>query len=75
MIRLFALQASREFGARIAAELGCDLAPVEEREFEDGEHKVRPLVDVRGYDVFVVQNLHSDASTSAAERLVPLLFI
>jgi ribose-phosphate pyrophosphokinase len=74
MIRLFALQASREFGARIAAELGCDLAPVEEREFEDGEHKVRPLVDVRGYDVFVVQNLHSDASTSAAERLVRLLF-
>jgi ribose-phosphate pyrophosphokinase len=73
-MQLFALQASRDFGARVAAELGRDLAPHEEIAFEDGEHKARPLQDVRGADAYVVQSLHGDAQGSAAERLVRLLF-
>lgn len=73
-LHLFALQATRDFGLRIAAELGCELAPHEEREFEDGEHKLRPLLDVRGADVYVVQNLHGDMHSSPADRLVRLLF-
>ena len=28
--------------------------------FEDGEHKARPLQDVRGHDVFVLHSLHGD---------------
>jgi ribose-phosphate pyrophosphokinase len=48
---IFALQATRELGAGIAEALGVELAPHEEREFEDGEHKARPLISVRGRDL------------------------
>ncbi|HEU0201852.1 MAG TPA: ribose-phosphate diphosphokinase [Burkholderiaceae bacterium] len=74
MLRLFVLNATREFGSRIAAALGCEPAPHEEREFEDGEHKARPLISVHGDDVYVVQSLHGDARGTADERLVRLLF-
>jgi len=71
---VFAPAASRPFGERVATVLGCDLAPMEEREFEGGEHKTRPLVSVRGRDVFVVQSLSGDAAASANDRLCRLLF-
>jgi ribose-phosphate pyrophosphokinase len=71
---LFALNATREFGGKIAAELGMALAAHEEREFEDGEHKARPLVSVRGHDVYVVQSLHSGPDASANDKLCRLLF-
>jgi len=74
MLQLFALQATRDLGARIATHLGHALAAHEEREFQDGEHKLRPLVDVRGADAFVVQSLHGDAHAGAADKLVRLLF-
>ena len=73
-MRLFALQATRDFGERVAAHLGCQLAVHEEREFEDGEYKVRPLSAVRGDDVYVVQSLHGDNNLGAADKLVRLLF-
>lgn len=71
---LFALEASRAYGERIAARLGQALAPHEEREFEDGEHKTRPLVSVRDADVFVVQSLYADAAQSVNDKLCRLLF-
>jgi len=71
---IFAPQASGEFGARVAAAAGTVLAPMEEREFEGGEHKTRPLVGVRGRDVYVVQSLSGDAAGSANDRLCRLLF-
>jgi ribose-phosphate pyrophosphokinase len=40
---IFALDATRDFGAAIARALGVELAPHEEHAFEDGEHKARPL--------------------------------
>jgi ribose-phosphate pyrophosphokinase len=70
---LFALDASREFGAAVAAQLGQPLAAHEERTFEDGEHKIRPLVDPDGKDVFVVQSLHGGPSASGDDKLVRLL--
>ena len=42
-LQLFALEATAEFGVAVAQKLGLPLAPHEERGFEDGEHKVRPL--------------------------------
>jgi ribose-phosphate pyrophosphokinase len=48
---------------------------MEEREYEGGEHKARPLVGVRGRDAFVVQSLSGDASGSANDRLCRLLFL
>jgi ribose-phosphate pyrophosphokinase len=73
-LRIFALNATRAFGARVAAELGVPLSPHEERDFEDGEHKARPLVNVRGADAFVLQSLYADAAASVNDKLVRLLF-
>jgi ribose-phosphate pyrophosphokinase len=71
---LFALGASRPFAERIAAHLGTTLAPHEEREFEDGEHKARPLLCVRGQDCYVYHNLYGEPGTSANDKLCRLLF-
>jgi ribose-phosphate pyrophosphokinase len=71
---IFALEASREFGAAVAAALGLELALHEERAFEDGEHKGRPLVSVRGRDVYVLQSLHGGPDASPNDKLCRLLF-
>ena len=71
---LFALNATHEFGEQVACHLGQALSPHEEREFEDGEHKARPLVNVRGRDVFVVQSLYADPRQSVNDKLCRLLF-
>jgi ribose-phosphate pyrophosphokinase len=71
---VFAPRASKAVGERICTSLGIGLAPMEEREFEGGEHKTRPLVSVRGRHVFVVQSLSGDALGSANDRLCRMLF-
>jgi ribose-phosphate pyrophosphokinase len=71
---VFALNATRAFGARVAAALGQPLAPHEEREFEDGEHKARPLESVRERDVYVVHSLYGEPGQSVNDKLVRLLF-
>jgi ribose-phosphate pyrophosphokinase len=71
---LFALNASRAFGEAVARALGVAPGAHEEREFEDGEHKARPLVSVRGRDVYVVQALYGDGAQSVNDKLVRLLF-
>jgi ribose-phosphate pyrophosphokinase len=73
-LSLFALQSSRELGGAIANALGIALSPHEEREFDDGEHKARPLVSVRGQDVFVIESLYGDARRSVNDKLCRLLF-
>ena len=72
--RLFALQATAELGKGIAEALGLPISEHEEREFEDGEHKARPLVPVSGADVYVIQSLHSGPVESAHDKLCRLLF-
>jgi ribose-phosphate pyrophosphokinase len=71
---LFALDASRDYGERVARALGVTLATHEEREFEDGEHKARPLVSVRDRDVYVIHSLYGEPGMSANDKLVRLLF-
>lgn len=71
---LFALDASRAYGERVASALGIALARHEEREFEDGEHKARPLENVRGRDVYVIQSLYGEPGISANDKLIRLLF-
>jgi ribose-phosphate pyrophosphokinase len=73
-LRLFALEASRRLGQEIADHLGLPLSSLEEREFEDGEHKSRPLESVDGADVYVVQNLYGRPERSANDNLCRLLF-
>ena len=73
-LRLFCLAASAELGAGISAALAQPLAAHEEREFEDGEHKARPLDAVNGADVYVVQSLHGGPQQSTNDKLCRLLF-
>ncbi|RFA26172.1 ribose-phosphate pyrophosphokinase [Alkalilimnicola ehrlichii] len=72
--QLFAPAASRPFAERVAAELGLGLSPLEEREFEDSEYKIRPLLSVRGRDVYLLQSLAADRDNSADDKLCRTLF-
>ena len=73
-IALFALNDSQEFGQKVSQALSLPLSQHEEREFEAGEHKSRPLVSVRGKDIYVIQSLHGDTLHSANDKLCRLLF-
>jgi ribose-phosphate pyrophosphokinase len=73
-LQLFSLEAGHELGKNVSAKLGVPLSPHEEREFEDGEHKARPLVNVRGNDVFVIESLYGDSGHSVNDKLARLLF-
>jgi ribose-phosphate pyrophosphokinase len=73
-MRIFALGTQRDFAEKVAASLGVPLDPLEERSFEDGEHKIRPLVNVRNRDVYVIQSLYADGGQSVNDKLCKLLF-
>lgn len=72
--QLFALDASQLLGQRIADALQLSLSDHLERAFDDGEHKARPLVSVRGRDVFAIHSLYADATQSVNDKLCRLLF-
>ncbi len=71
---LFALTESHDLGARVGKYLDVPLQDHIERNFEDGEYKIRPLVTVRDQDVYVIQSLYSDSQQSVHDKLVRLLF-
>lgn len=71
---VFALDGAKSLGKRVADICGVTLACHEERDFDDGEHKARPLESVRGRDVYVIQILKSDRLQSVDDRLCRLLF-
>lgn len=73
-MRVFALNDTAEFGEKVALSLGQPLDLHEERNFEDGEHKARPLVSVRGQHACVIQSLHGGPDASANDKLSKLLF-
>jgi ribose-phosphate pyrophosphokinase len=74
-ISVFALKGSHSYGERVARHLDLPLADHEEREFEDGEFKIRPLVEVSRQDVFVIHSLYGDAEQSPSDKLCRLLFM
>jgi hypothetical protein len=71
-----AVRAARNYGAGRRDRIGSRPAACghEDRQFEDGEHKTRPLETVGGMDVYVVQSLHGGPSESANDKLCRLLF-
>jgi len=73
-LQLFSLEAGHELGKNVSEKLGVPVSPHEERVFEDGEHKARPLVSVRGNDVFVIESLYGDSGHSVNDKLARLLF-
>ena len=70
---IFSLDPGSSFAAALAAALDENLSRHEDRAFEDGEHKVRPLVDPRGDDVYVVASLHGGPHDSPHDKLCRLL--
>ena len=73
-LMLFALEASRGHGEQVSQALRVPLSDHEERDFEDGEHKIRPLVNVRNRSVFVLHALYADSEASVNDKLCKLLF-
>jgi ribose-phosphate pyrophosphokinase len=73
-LSLFAVEGTRDYGLRVAQHLELVLDEHEERAFEDGEHKIRPLVNVRRHDVFVIHSLYADTEQSPNDKLCRLLF-
>lgn len=73
-MKLFSLNPSRAFGEKVAQSLGISLAEHEERDFEDGEHKARPLIGVRDCDCYVLHSLHGDDEQTVNDKLCRLLF-
>ncbi len=74
-LAIFGLDGSRDFAEGVAGALGVPLADHEERDFEDGEHKIRPLTSVRDCDVYLIQSLFSDARMSVNDKLIRLFFM
>ena len=70
---LFSLDPDCRFASALAAELDESLAPHEDRAFEDGEHKLRPMVDPRGADAYVIGSLHGGPQDSPHDKLCRLL--
>lgn len=74
-LHLVSLGCGASQAAQVAAALGIAPTPIEERGFEDGEHKIRPLASVRAGDVYLLQSLHGEPGLSADEKLLRALFL
>lgn len=70
---LFSLDPDCHFSRALAAELDESLSPLEDRAFEDGERKLRPLVDPRGHDCYAIASLHGGPQQSPHDKLFHLL--
>lgn len=71
---IFVLHNLRELGGAVCDTLGIEPAPHEEVDYDEGEHKARPLLTVRGRDVVVLAALSADAAHSANDQLCRLAF-
>jgi ribose-phosphate pyrophosphokinase len=72
-MRLYSLDGESTLALALSAALEEPLAVLEDRRFEDGEHKWRPVADPRGQDACLIAPLHGDAEASPHDRLVRLL--
>jgi ribose-phosphate pyrophosphokinase len=72
---IFALDRQhRGLAQAVARALDTELSPHEDRAFEDGECKLRPLADPRGADVYVLMGLHGGPDATPQDKLCRLLF-
>ena len=70
-----ALGESRALAGAVASTVDVPLISLEERRFEGGEFKLRPLESVRGRAVIVLASLAGTAQAPVCDRLVRLLFL
>ena len=71
---VFSLESGTPLRDRVCRHLGVPPGNHEERTFEDGEHKIRPLQAVRERDVFVVESLSGDEALSVNDKVLRTLF-
>jgi ribose-phosphate pyrophosphokinase len=70
---IYSLDPACTLAPALAAALDESLAPHEDRAFEDGEHKWRPLTDPRGDDAYLIAGMHGGPLDSPHDKLVRLL--
>ena len=73
-IAAFALGHSAQLGQAICEHLHIPLSQHEQRIFDDGEHKIRPLSTVRNHDVFVIHSLSAQPHQTVNDALCRTLF-
>lgn len=73
-MQIFDLTPHHRLGRDIAQAAGHPVAALELRAFKGGQHKIRPLVSVRGEDVFVISCPHDTRDLTVNDNLVRLLF-
>jgi ribose-phosphate pyrophosphokinase len=71
---IFDLTPSHPLGQDIAHAAGYPAALLETRSFRGGQHKMRPLVSVRGQDVYVLSSMHAVPGMSVNDLMVRMLF-
>ena len=74
-LALCTLTGTTEYAKRVSAQLEAPLYAIEERSFEDGEHKIRPLVSVEDTDAYVIHTLHGDETQTVNDKLCRILFL
>jgi ribose-phosphate pyrophosphokinase len=74
-LRLFGMKGTRTFALQVAQHLDTELSLHTEDYFADNECYVHSDVNVRGYDVFVIQSLHTSPKENIADRFAKLLFL
>lgn len=72
---LFSLRESHELASSVSRHAGLELSDLEERNFEGGEFKLRPLESVRDRAALVFQCLAGTPEAPVSERLLKLLFL
>ncbi len=72
-MQLYALDADTTLAQALATQLGVLPSTHENRSFEDGERKLRPLTSPRGADTYVLHSLFGDTQLSPHDKLFQLL--
>jgi ribose-phosphate pyrophosphokinase len=70
---LYSLDRESTLALALSRALEEPLAAHEERRFDDGERKWRPLTDPRGQDAYVLASLHGDLDDSPHDKVFRLL--
>ncbi len=70
---LYSLDRESSLALALSRALEQPLAGHEERRFDDGERKWRPLTDPRGQDAYVLASLHGDLDDSPHDKVFGLL--
>jgi ribose-phosphate pyrophosphokinase len=72
---VFSPTESHTLGISASQSAGIEFAALEERHYEGGEFKLRPMQSVRDRTVFVLQSLVGTTAAPISQRLLRLLFL